>query len=143
MTHDVRGVPVSSGTAASLARYETALRQFQTYVGDPIATLDAALADDPEFIAGHLFRALALYTLSERKYLPEVQRSLREANARAGRCQRPRTSPRARRAASCYSGEWHCRVPHARSRADRPPALTRSRCRSATCSISTAAMRRN
>ena len=83
MRHDLRGVSVSSGSTASLASYETALRQFQSYVGDPIATLDAALAEDPDFIAGHLFRALALFTVAERKYIPEVLRSLREANSRA------------------------------------------------------------
>ena len=111
MTHDVRGVPVSAGTVASLARYETALRQFQTYVGDPIATLDAALADDPEFIAGHLFRALALYTVSERKYLAEVERSLREVNTRAGRAN-DRERALALAAQQLLSGEWHaaCRT---------------------------------
>ena len=44
-TLDARGVPVSSATPTDLSRYETALQQFQTYVGDPTATIDAALAE--------------------------------------------------------------------------------------------------
>ena len=50
---DPRGVPVSHGNADALDRYEVALRQFQSYVGDPIATLDGALAESPDFVIGH------------------------------------------------------------------------------------------
>lgn len=76
MRYDARGVPISAGRAESLQHYETALRQFQSYVGDPIATLDAALAEDPEFVTGHLMKALVLYTLGERKYCPTVEAAL-------------------------------------------------------------------
>jgi len=83
MRHDSRGVPVSAGRAQSLESYELALRQFQSYVGDAVATLDAALAEDPEFVSGHLAKALILYTMGERKYVPVVESALAEATARA------------------------------------------------------------
>ena len=83
MRLDARGVPVSASAPQSLESYELALRQFQSYVGDAVATLDAALAGDPEFISGHLAKALILYTMGERKYLPAVQGALDEATARS------------------------------------------------------------
>jgi tetratricopeptide (TPR) repeat protein len=76
MRQDARGVPISAGRSESLQHYETALRQFQSYVGDPIATLDAALAEDPEVVTGYLMKGLVLYTLGERKYGPTVQACL-------------------------------------------------------------------
>lgn len=96
MRRDARGVPVSAGCAASLQHYETALHQFQSYVGDPVATLDAALAADPAFTTGHLMKGLVLYTLGERKYLPAVRECLGAAAALSGSASdRERTLTRA------------------------------------------------
>src|SRR5688572_7550271 len=89
MKRDLRNVPVSSATPRALASYETALSQFQSYVGDPIATLDATLAEAPDFVPGHLFKALALFTTSEKQLVPaaeaclaDARRHLAHANAR-------------------------------------------------------------
>ena len=57
MTTDVRGVPMTGADAFAIARYETALQQFQAYVGEPVATIDEALQAAPSFIAGHLLKA--------------------------------------------------------------------------------------
>jgi tetratricopeptide (TPR) repeat protein len=106
MRYDARGVPVSAGHAESLQHYETALRQFQSYVGDPVATLDSALAEDPEFITGHLAKALMSYTLGERKFVPVVEASLLDATTRAERANsRERTLMLAVRQLS--DGQWH------------------------------------
>lgn len=96
MRFDARGVPVSAGRAESLQHYETALRQFQSYVGDPVATLDAALADDPAFVTGHLMKGFVLCTLGERKYLPLAQACLAAATSGRERANdRERTLARA------------------------------------------------
>ena len=79
MRHDLRGVPLSSGSPAALERYETALKQFQTYVGDPVATVDAALADSPDFVMGHLLKALALFTQSEKQLVAATEAALGDA----------------------------------------------------------------
>jgi hypothetical protein len=85
MRYDLRGVPMGHAGADSLDAYETALRQFQSYVGDPVATLDAAIAAAPDFVMGHVFRALALFTMGEKSLLPAVAASLDEAERhRAG-----------------------------------------------------------
>lgn len=57
---DPRGVPLSNQNPEALAAYETALGRFQSYVGDPVEVLDAALEASPEFVLGHLFRAFTL-----------------------------------------------------------------------------------
>jgi tetratricopeptide (TPR) repeat protein len=80
MKHDLRGVPVTGATTFALERYERALEQFQTYLGDPVATIDEALQAAPAFIAGHMLKAIALYTLAERRFLPIVIEAI--ANAR-------------------------------------------------------------
>jgi tetratricopeptide (TPR) repeat protein len=76
MHKDSRGVPVTGADAFALARYESALEQLQGYVGDPIATIDEALQAAPSFVAGHMLKALALYTLAERKFVPLVSEAL-------------------------------------------------------------------
>jgi tetratricopeptide (TPR) repeat protein len=85
MNKDLRGVSVTGADAFALRRYETALEQFQTYVGDPIATIDEALQAAPAFIAGHMLKALALYTLAERKFVPMVIEALDAARQHAAR----------------------------------------------------------
>ena len=84
MTRDARDVPVSAANAEALAGYETALTQFQSYVGDPVATLDETLAKAPDFVAGHLFKSLFLFTLSERQLMPAAAEALGEAERRLG-----------------------------------------------------------
>ena len=69
---DTRGVPFSSGTAQSHAVYETALKAFNTYRGDPVAIIDGALAADPDFVMGHVLRAQVLVSMWERSVVPKV-----------------------------------------------------------------------
>ncbi|MGH8519811.1 MAG: tetratricopeptide repeat protein, partial [Panacagrimonas sp.] len=90
----------------SLARYETALGQFQSYVGDPIATIDEALAATPAFVAGHLLKALVLYTLAERKYVPMAEAALAEARRHAAQAN---SRERGLIAATerLVAGDWH------------------------------------
>ena len=74
---DPRGVPMTA-SEPSLALFETALRQLQSYRGDPIATIDAAFAAEPDFVMGHILRAEVCITMWERGFLPEVQRGLEQ-----------------------------------------------------------------
>jgi len=79
MPHDARGVPVSCGTTSARDLYETALVQYQRYVGDPIATIDQALAETPDFVLGHLFRATVLMTFTEQRYAVQARTSVEAA----------------------------------------------------------------
>lgn len=73
---DRRGLSTSSSNAASLDAFETALSQFQCYRGDPVETIDAALAEDPDFVMGHVLRAEMHVCLWERSVLPEIEAGL-------------------------------------------------------------------
>jgi hypothetical protein len=50
MNRDLRGAPVSCASRPALDLYEKALEQYQTYVGDPVATIEGALAEAPDFV---------------------------------------------------------------------------------------------
>ena len=79
MSKDSRGIAITGVDAFALARYESAIEQFQSYVGDPIATIDEGLQSAPSFIAGYMLKALVLYTAAERKFVPMVKEALAAA----------------------------------------------------------------
>ena len=81
---DARGVPTSATNPKSMETLETAMRQFQSYRGDAVETIDRALADDPGFVAGHIFRAALHTMLWEKSVLPEVEAGLGRLDALAG-----------------------------------------------------------
>ena len=82
---DARGVPTSATNPKSLEVLEAAMRQFQSYRGDAVETIDRALADDPEFVTGHIFRTEMHMMLWERSVLPEVKTGLDRLEALADR----------------------------------------------------------
>jgi hypothetical protein len=106
MLQDQRGDFVSTSNATALAAYETALTQFQSYTGDPLATLDGALAADPEFILGHLAKVFILMTTSEKRFADMAQQSLHAVQAleRKSTLRRERMLQAA--AAKLVGGEW-------------------------------------
>jgi hypothetical protein len=78
---DTLDLPLSGANASSLTHYEAALRQFQCYVGDPVATVDAALAVSPDFVMAHVLKAY-LYLLGTE---PDGLAVARACYARAAR----------------------------------------------------------
>ena len=81
---DARGVPTSATNPKSLEILETAIRQLQCYRGDAVETIDRALADDPDFVAGHIFRAEMHTMLWEQSVLPDVKAMLGRLDELAG-----------------------------------------------------------
>lgn len=81
MLRDIYGAAVSTRSRTAQETFDTALRQIRTYHGDPIATLDAALADDPEFGLAWITRAVVLAQVTDLMFADDVQRSLRAASA--------------------------------------------------------------
>ena len=55
--HDATDLPLSGTDGDSQAHYRRALRQFQCYIGDPVASVDAALAQRPDFVMAHALKA--------------------------------------------------------------------------------------
>jgi tetratricopeptide (TPR) repeat protein len=102
---DPRGVPVSCSDRSALELYETALVQYQSYVGDPIATIEEALRHAPDFVLGHVFRATVLMTFTERRFAEQARVSVASAEALL-----PHANPRERglvaAARQLVDGEW-------------------------------------
>ena len=46
MMKDNLGLDLTGATGASAAHYEAAIRQLQCYIGDPVASVDAALRQE-------------------------------------------------------------------------------------------------
>lgn len=103
---DARGTDVSCADAETLALYERALVQYQSYVGDALATIDQALAARPDFVLGHVFKAGLLTTFGEKRFVAAAHDSLAAAEALTDiACDRERGLMRAVRA--LVDGDWH------------------------------------
>jgi tetratricopeptide (TPR) repeat protein len=102
---DPRGDPVACSRPAAIEPYEKGLWRLVSFVGDPVAEFDAALALDPEFPMAHLARAGAHLMLAERAWLPAAKDSLAAAAALL-----PRAGPREHRhhaaASLAAAGRW-------------------------------------
>ncbi|MGB3501783.1 MAG: tetratricopeptide repeat protein [Mesorhizobium sp.] len=60
---DSLGFSLTGATQAALGHYERGLRQLQTFTGDPVASVDAAISAAPGFVMAHMLKGW-LYALS-------------------------------------------------------------------------------
>ncbi|HEU4781060.1 MAG TPA: tetratricopeptide repeat protein [Steroidobacteraceae bacterium] len=81
---DQFGNPVSTRSRAALDLFDRAVAQFGVYQIDPLATIDEALAIDPDFVMAHCFKASLLATTSERGCEPGIAAALEAAEGRVG-----------------------------------------------------------
>ena len=137
---DCRDTPTSCLASGPLDAYEEALVQFQSYVGDAVATIDRALAAQPDFVLGHVFRAGVLMTFGEQRFASDARRSVAAAEALAAPRQRSRACPDRARCAGSSMGTGTARAPRSTGCWSSTRA-TCSRSRPRTCSTSTAATR--
>jgi len=102
---DLRGVPVSASDPGSLDGYESALRAFNTYRGDPVAIIDRTLQDDPDFVMGHVLRAHVHVTMWEKSVVPAIETSLNRLRDLDNRSNE-RERAHARALGRWASGDW-------------------------------------
>jgi tetratricopeptide (TPR) repeat protein len=81
MLKDRYGNPASTKSQAAMDRYNEALDLIRLYRGDPIAALDAALAEDPDFGGAWAARAGLLVQQTDKAYAEETAKSLRAGAA--------------------------------------------------------------
>jgi tetratricopeptide (TPR) repeat protein len=94
MLNDRYGNPGSTASRAAMTKYDEALDLIRLYRGDPIAALDAALAEDPDFGGAWALRAGLLVQQTDKAYAEETAKSLR-AGAAANLNERERAHLRA------------------------------------------------
>lgn len=70
---DARGEAVSGATGPALDLYEKALGQFQVYQNDPVESIDAAIAANPDFAMAHALRGYLYGLAFEAGAQPEVK----------------------------------------------------------------------
>ncbi len=76
---DVHGLPHSGADDKALASFETALDQFQCFVGDPVARADEALAQSPDFTMAHVLKGYMFGLSSERAGMEMARQCLAAA----------------------------------------------------------------
>lgn len=84
LLQDPHQLPFSGAAPASIEFYRQALRQFQCYIEDPVASLDAALAETPGFAMAHAFKAYLNLLGTEPLGLAPARDSLHAAQRTAG-----------------------------------------------------------
>ena len=108
MATDLRGNPLTCD-AATAARLDAALGKFHIYQADPIAVLDAVIADQPDCVMAHAARAGMIALANDRAFDAELQATLGRAAALASR---GNARERAHIAAArrWADGDWHAAV---------------------------------
>lgn len=56
MIKDSLGLPLSGATQESAAFYDKAVRELQCFIGDPVRSIDSAIAASPGFVMAHVFK---------------------------------------------------------------------------------------
>lgn len=64
---DSLGLQLTGATEASAALYEKAVHELQCFVGDPVGTIDAAIAASPGFVMAHVFKGYLFGLATERE----------------------------------------------------------------------------
>ncbi len=78
---DCRGVPLSTDHRDALARLEAAHDDALSFVGDPVAAIDEVLAEHPDFVMGHCFKAGMLTQAMETRIYDDMLASVAAAEA--------------------------------------------------------------
>ncbi len=78
---DIRGLPTTVSSRKALDLYEKALVQLHSYKGDPVATVDEAIAEDPEFVMAHCLRAHCGSAMADGEFSEHLRESLAGAEA--------------------------------------------------------------
>jgi hypothetical protein len=76
---DSAGLSLTGANAEGLAHFETATHQLRCYIGDPVASVDAALTAAPQMVMGHTLKAYLYLLGTEPLALPMARDSVAAA----------------------------------------------------------------
>ena len=76
MLKDCRGHPLTGATEKSLPHYETALRELNLFINDPVASVDKAIAESPDFVMAHALKTWLHLLGTEPAGIPVARASL-------------------------------------------------------------------
>jgi len=78
---DRRGNPVSYNSQQAIDRLDRAFDLLHAYQADPVAAVDAVIAEHPDFAMAHAFRAGMFATATDKTFEPELIKSVTAAEA--------------------------------------------------------------
>lgn len=81
MTVPAGGTPFTGATEAALVQYQRAARELRCFIGDPVGSIDAAIAEAPDFAMAHVFKGY-LFGLSTERAAAMVARDCHAAASR-------------------------------------------------------------
>ncbi|WP_274630209.1 tetratricopeptide repeat protein [Arvimicrobium flavum] len=97
-------LPVTGATGEALQHYEQALHELQCFIGDPVATIDRAIAAAPGFVMAHVFKGF-LFGLATEREASAVAADCAAAAASLGGTEREMTHAAA--LGHLSRGGWH------------------------------------
>jgi tetratricopeptide (TPR) repeat protein len=80
---DCRGHRLTGATEKSLPHYETALRELNLFINDPVATVDQAIAESPDFVMAYALKAWLNLLGTEPAGVPVARAALDAARTHA------------------------------------------------------------
>jgi tetratricopeptide (TPR) repeat protein len=101
---DQLGLGLTGAGEASLPHYSRALRQLQCFIGDPVGSVEAALAENPGFVMAHVLKGY-LYGLSTEREAMAVARACHDAALPLAATERERAHVAA--LGHLANGRWH------------------------------------
>ena len=66
MIRDALDFELTGASADSAALYDRAVHQLQCFIGDPVGSIDAAIAASPGFVMAHVFKGYMFGLATER-----------------------------------------------------------------------------
>jgi tetratricopeptide (TPR) repeat protein len=84
-TKDRRGLALSTDNVRAVERFDEAVDLLNGFYLDFLPRIDEALAEDPDLVMGHCFRATLFAMANERAAMPDLRRSLATAESLAGK----------------------------------------------------------
>ncbi|RUX31999.1 tetratricopeptide repeat protein [Mesorhizobium sp. M7A.F.Ca.US.011.01.1.1] len=103
-TRDAFGLALSGATEAGFTPYSQAVRELQCFVGDPVASVDRAIAENPGFVMAHVFKGY-LFGLATEREATAVAKACHEAALPLAATTRERAHVSA--LGHLASGRWH------------------------------------
>lgn len=101
---DTLGNPLSGALPSSVQHYEWALQQFQCYCCDPLATIETACAERPDFVMGRVLHAWLHLLGTEPAGWPVARADLEQARQWPSNA---REQAHLRAIARLIDGHWH------------------------------------